>query len=129
MQSHEEADPHFGYMVKFLDPTSGERLATIPVGERPYGIAFAEGRAFVTNQYENTVSVIDLESLTHEAKIDVGEYPEGIDTTADGSRIVLANWFDNTVSVIDPKGLSVLFETDTCDGPRAFGTFLLGGED
>ncbi|MEL7514209.1 MAG: beta-propeller fold lactonase family protein [Pseudomonadota bacterium] len=115
--------------VTVIDPTSGEMLATIPVGERPYGVAFAGGRAFVTNQYENTVSVIDLTTLTHETKIDVGEYPEGIDTTPDGSRIVLANWFDNTVSVIDPKSLSVLFEVDTCDGPRAFGTFLLGGKE
>lgn len=115
--------------VTVLDPVSGEALATIPVGERPYGVAFAEGRAFVTNQYENTVSVIDLGTLTHETKIDVGEYPEGIDTTADGRQIVLANWFDNSISVIDPKALTVLFEADTCDGPRAFGTFLLGGEE
>lgn len=115
--------------VTVIDPASGTTLATIPVGERPYGVAFAHGRAFVTNQYENTVSVIDLTSLTHEAKIEVGEYPEGIDTTSDGARVVLANWFDNSISVIDPKGLNVLFETDTCDGPRAFGTFLLRGEE
>jgi len=106
--------------ITILDPASGETIATIPVGERPYGVAFAHGRGFVTNQYDNTISVIDM---------DVGEYPEGIDTTPDGNRIVLANWFDNSITVIDPKTLSVLFEVDTCDGPRAFGTFLLGGGD
>ncbi|MGB0905028.1 MAG: YncE family protein, partial [Mangrovicoccus sp.] len=50
--------------VTILDPQQGEILATLPVGERPYGVAFAKGQAFVTNQYENTVSVIDLDSLT-----------------------------------------------------------------
>ena len=114
--------------VTVMDPVSGETLATVPVGQRPYAVAFAAGRAFVTDQYDNTVSVIDLETLTRETKIVVGEYPEGIDTAPNGKHVVLANWFDNTISVIDAITLSVLFEIDTCDGPRAFGTFLLGGE-
>ncbi len=111
-----------------MDAEAAELVATIPVGERPYGVAFARSRAFVTNQYDNTLSVIDLQTLTHEARIDVGEYPEGIDTTSDSNRVVVANWFDNTVSIVDAKTLSVLSEIETCDGPRAFGAFLLGGE-
>ena len=98
------------------------------IRDSPYGVAFAAGRAFVTNQYENTVSVIAQQTLAVETTIDVGEYPEGIDTTADGQSIVLANWFDNTVTIIDANTLSVLKTIDTCDGPRAFGTFLHEGE-
>ncbi|MFA3916377.1 YVTN family beta-propeller repeat protein [Ruegeria hyattellae] len=113
--------------VSVLDVATGKTRATIPVGERPYGVGFAAGRAFVTDQYANTVSVIDLETLTREATIGVGEYPEGIDVTLDGQSVVVANWFDNSVSVIDPNGLSVLNTINTCDGPRAFGRFLLGG--
>ncbi|WP_425102325.1 beta-propeller fold lactonase family protein [Tropicibacter sp. S64] len=104
----------------------GDDKTTVPVGERPYGIAFAHGRAFVTNQYANTVSVIDLTTLTPLKTIDVGEYPEGIDTTSDGN-IAVANWFDNTLSVIDAETLEVIAVHDTGDGPRAFGTFLWGG--
>ncbi|WP_323772466.1 YncE family protein [Antarctobacter sp.] len=115
--------------VSVVDAAAGSVTATVPVGERPYGVAFAAGRAFVTNQYENTVSVIDMGALTEVTRIEVGEYPEGIDVTADGSRIVVANWFDNTASVIDAKALTVLKDLDTCDGPRAFGVFLLGGEE
>ncbi|MDP5217037.1 YncE family protein [Ruegeria sp. 2205SS24-7] len=113
--------------VSVLDVATGKTRATIPVGERPYGVAFAGARAFVTDQYANTVSVIDLETLTRETTIDVGEYPEGIDVTPDGQSVVVANWFDNTVSVIDPNGLTVLNTIETCDGPRAFGRFVLGG--
>lgn len=112
--------------VTVLDPETGRMLATVPVGERPYGVAFAQGRAFVTNQYENTVSVIDLADFSHEAKISAGDYPEGIDATPSSSAIVVANWFDNTVTVIDANTLDVLHDIETCDGPRAFGLFVLG---
>lgn len=113
--------------LSIVDAALGRITATVPVGDRPYGVAFASGRAFVTNQYEDTVSVIALDGLTDEGKIDVGEYPEGIDATADGSAVAVANWFDNTITVIDAHSLSVLRQADTCDGPRAFGRFLLGG--
>ncbi|MEO1345709.1 MAG: beta-propeller fold lactonase family protein [Pseudomonadota bacterium] len=110
-----------------VDPDIGRAVATVPVGQRPYGVSFAKGRAFVTNQYENTVSVIDTNSLQHVQTIDVGEYPEGVDTVADGTKVVLANWFDNTISIIDANTLSVIETLPTCDGPRAFGRFLVKG--
>ncbi|WP_372833434.1 YVTN family beta-propeller repeat protein [Puniceibacterium confluentis] len=110
--------------VTVIDPQSGETLATVPVGERPYGVAFARGRAFVTNQYADTVSVIDLAGLAVIETLDVGEYPEGIDTTSDGTTVVVANWFSNTVSLIDAATMTVVGEIETADGPRAFGTFI-----
>ena len=113
--------------VTVIDPASGEVLATVPVGERPYGVAFAAGRAFVTNQYENTLSVIALADLSPVATLDTGEYPEGIAATHDG-RIAVANWFDNTLSVIDAASLETLALLETADGPRAFGAFLFGGD-
>lgn len=113
--------------VSVIDPAAGAVLATVPVGERPYGVAFAAGRAFVTNQYADSVSVIALDTLAPVATIDVGEYPEGIDATGDG-RLAVANWFDNTLSVIDAGTLKVVATVETADGPRAFGDFILKGE-
>lgn len=110
--------------VTVLDAHSGETLATLPVGARPYGIAFAMGRAFVTNQYADTVSVIDLTTLAPAGLINVGEYPEGIDVTGDDATLVVANWFSNNVSLIDAQSLKVIAEIETGDGPRAFGTFI-----
>jgi len=90
-------------------------------------VAFAAGRAFVTNQYDNTLSVIALADLSPVATLETGEYPEGISATADG-RIAVANWFDNTLSVIDAASLETLAVLDTADGPRAFGAFLFDGD-
>ena len=101
----------------------GVVTATVPVGERPYGIAFSGGRAWVSNQYADTVSVVDLATLQPVGSVAVGEYPEGIWAASDG-RVVVANWFSNTVSLIDPATTTVVAEIETGDGPRAFGRFI-----
>ncbi|WP_250956122.1 beta-propeller fold lactonase family protein [Rhizobium sp. CG5] len=110
--------------VTAVDPVNGQVLGHVATRERPYAVAFAGGRGFVTNQYDDSVSVFEAQSLAAIATIDTGEYPEGIDTTADGRRIVVANWFSNSVMVIDPVSLEIVGEISTGDGPRAFGRFL-----
>lgn len=60
--------------------------------------------------------------------LDSGEYPEGIDTTSNGKEVVVANWFDNTLTIYDAKSLSMVQQLDVCDGPRAFGKFILRNE-
>lgn len=107
-----------------VDPATAKILATIPTGARPYGVAFAGGKGFVSNQYADTVTVFDLATLTPSDLIDVGEYPEGIGATTDGSVIVVANWFSNSVSLIDSTSHEIIGEIATGDGPRAFGTFI-----
>ena len=96
----------------------------VAVGMRPYAVALAQGRGFVTDQYGGTVSVFDLATLKSVKRITVGDYPEGIAATADGRRIIVANWESNTVSVIDAVALKVVGEGKVGDGPRAFGAFL-----
>lgn len=110
--------------VTAVDPISGLVLGHAATRERPYAVAFAGGRGFVTNQYDDSVSVFDAVTFAAIATIDTGEYPEGIDTTADGRQIVVANWFSNSITVIDPLTLEVVGEIATGDGPRAFGHFL-----
>ncbi len=68
--------------------------------------------------------MFDLATLQPVKRITVGDYPEGIEATADGKRIVVANWESNTLSVIDAAELKVVGEVKVGDGPRAFGTFL-----
>lgn len=110
--------------VTAVDPVGGRVLGHAATRERPYAVAFAGGRGFVTNQYDDSVSVFDAQSLAAVAVIDTGEYPEGIGTSADGRQIVVANWFSNSLTVIDPVSLEVIGEIATGDGPRAFGRFL-----
>lgn len=109
--------------VTVIDPLKGTVRASIAVGERPYGVSFAAGNAYVTDQYADTISVVSLNGFVFRGTIDVGEYPEGIDVTADGGIVVSTNWFSNTVSLIDPTTNKVIGEIETGDGPRAFGRF------
>ncbi|MCZ4088932.1 YVTN family beta-propeller repeat protein [Sinorhizobium psoraleae] len=110
--------------VTAVDPLSGRVLGHAATRERPYAVTFASGRGFVTNQYDDSVSVFDAQSLAAVTVIDTGEYPEGIDTTTDGRQVVVANWFSNSLTVIDAESLEIIGEIATGDGPRAFGRFL-----
>ena len=87
-------------------------------------MALAQGKGFVTDQYSGTVSVFDLATLKPLARIEVGDYPEGIETSRDGRAVYVANWESNTLSVIDAATLRVTATLATGDGPRAFGSFL-----
>lgn len=65
-------------VLKGLD--SDETLAEIPTGDGAHAIVFsADGtRAYVSNQFADTVSVIDVESRTVLTEIAVGKKPNGL---------------------------------------------------
>ena len=107
-----------------IDIAEAREVARVKVGLRPYAVALAQGRGFVTDQYGGTVSVFDLATLAPIARITVGDYPEGIAATADGQRVIVANWESNTLSIIDATELKVKAEVKVGNGPRAFGAFL-----
>ena len=74
---------------------------------RPYAVALAKGRGFSTDQYGGTVSVFDLATLQPVTRISVGDYPEGIETSADGNSVYVVNWFSNEVWAINTEMLAV----------------------
>lgn len=110
--------------VSVVDLPAGRETARVKVGSRPYAIALAGGKAFVTDQYASTVSVFDTADLTPLATIPVGEYPEGIAVSPDGTRVLVACWFDNTLVAINKETLGVVGEAAVGDGPRAFDAFI-----
>ena len=99
-------------------------IGTAPVGKRPYVIALANGRGFSSDQYGGTVSAFDLDTLKPLGRVSVGEYPEGLEASADRRTIYVVNWFSNDVYAIDAQTLKVTGEMQVGDGPRAFGLFL-----
>jgi len=107
-----------------IDIAEGREIGRVKVGMRPYAVALTQGRGFVTDQYGGTVSVFDVATLKPVKRINVGDYPEGINATADGKRVIVACWESNTLVVIDAAELKVIGEVKTGDGPRAFGAFL-----
>jgi YVTN family beta-propeller protein len=96
----------------------------VPVGKRPYVIALANVKGFVTDQYEGKVAVFDLKTLQPIARVTVGDYPDGIQASFDGTAIYAVNWESNEVSVIDTTSLTVTATIPVGDSPRSFGTFL-----
>ena len=107
-----------------IDIASAREIGRVHVGLRPYAVALAQGRGFVTDQYDGTVSVFNLATLQPLKRIKVGDYPEGIEATADGRHVVVANWESNTVNLIDAVEMKVVGEIKVGDGPRAFGAVL-----
>jgi YVTN family beta-propeller protein len=62
--------------------------------------AAANPSAYVTNQGNNTVSVISTNNNAVVATIPVGAFPTGVAITPDGTHAYVTNFKDSTVSVI-----------------------------
>jgi YVTN family beta-propeller protein len=89
---------------------------SIPVGKRPTGIAFTPDkagvpkRAYVTNYFDGTVTVIEpwvLDAVTtptvvRTLKVEKG--PSGVVVNAAGTRAYVANSISNSISVISIEG-------------------------
>jgi uncharacterized protein (TIGR03437 family) len=94
-------------------------------------VACAQARAYVANNGDNTVSVIDTSSNTVVATIHVGSGPEGVALTPDGTRLYVAN-DGGAVWVIDTSNNTVVAKVTvggdpyavaiTPDGPRVYVT-------
>ena len=67
------------------------------LAQQAAAVALAKGRGFSTDQYGGTVSVFELSTLQPVKRISVGDYPEGIETSADGNNVYVVNWFSNEV--------------------------------
>ncbi len=96
----------------------------MPTGLRPYVVAVNKTQGFVTDEYAGTVTVFDLATFKPVAKINVGDYPEGINFSPDGTQFYVANWFSDDVWAIDTATLKVIAKMSVADGPRSFGTFI-----
>jgi YVTN family beta-propeller protein len=79
----------------------------------------ADGKAYVTNVFSNSVSVIDTATGTVVATIAVGAQPQDVALTSDGTRAYVSNWEDNTVSVIDTATNTVVATVPVGSGPFA----------
>ncbi|NQE46227.1 hypothetical protein C5S31_09430, partial [ANME-1 cluster archaeon GoMg2] len=106
------------YRVPLLQQTIFGRavpVATIPVGNYPYGVAFDGAHIWVTNYNENSVSKIDIVTNAV-AAVPVGTNPRGV--AFDGEHIWVINSGDNSVSKIDIVTNAVVETVSVGDNPR-----------
>jgi YVTN family beta-propeller protein len=103
-----------------------KEIRRIKVRDFPYGVAVTKdgARAFVTNQHDDSVSVLD--GLTYEtlATLKVGDYPEGVLISPDQRHVLVACWMDDVLVRIDIATLKADAKLDVGAGPRAFGQFI-----
>jgi YVTN family beta-propeller protein len=89
-------------------PTLPYVLAKIrlPAGSHPHGIELDldHQRAFVANHHANTLSVINLSSLTLSVTIPLAgaDGPNGVAYSADLDRVYVANRNTNNLGIVDP---------------------------
>ena len=89
--------------VSVIDLATDTVVATVPVGQRPRGVAVTPDgtRVYVSNEESGTVSVIDTFTNAVVATVPVGQGPIGLRVTPDGTQVWVANSRSGDVSVID----------------------------
>jgi YVTN family beta-propeller protein len=97
---------------------------TVAVGKAPYGAALADGGRllYVTNQHDDTVTVLDAQTLALVRTLQGFAYPEGV--AAHAGEVYVVNWMDDKVSVLDAATGKALAHIDTGKNSRGFGAFI-----
>ncbi len=126
--------------ISLIDATEREKIAEIPVGVDPRGVALlpGESRALVVNQGADALSMVDLTARQTVATIPVGDRPVGVAVSPDGRLVAVAELGDDTVRLLDAMDLSTraVVPVDdrphglafTPDGRRLLVTHLLSGQ-
>jgi len=127
--------PGTGCVYKWVNDTPGIGLAASGSGNIPSFIAINKGTTpitatitatpvqtgfvYITNENDDTVSVIDTATHALVATIPVGSKPIGVAVSPDGGRVYVANSHSNTISVISTITNTV--EATITNIPSAYG--------
>ena len=87
--------------ITLHDATSGAQLASLAVGGLPWGVAAAQGRAYVANFGDGTVSIIDLPGRRVLKTVPAGSYPVAAVAETDGVYVVHLN---GNITHLDSQG-------------------------
>jgi len=77
----------------------------------------AQSAAYVANLGSDTVSIVDVATQSVVATVAVGNDPDGVAATPDGTRVYVSNFLSDNVSVIDSGTNSVTTTIDVGTGP------------
>src|SRR2546425_10733047 len=87
------------------DSGGGTVIATIPVGDYPFGVAYDSGNGYVyvANYNSNNVSIIS--GTTVVATIPVGGGPSGIAYDSGNGYVYVANALSDNVSAVERRAV------------------------
>ena len=118
--------------ITLIDKSNLKIIKNIKVGKWPYSVVHnkKKNHLYVTNQRDDSISIIDMNKKINISSLDeVCEYPEGIDISYTENLIIVACWFEDNIILINLSNLEIVERIKTSGGPRAFGDFILGGEN
>lgn len=104
--------------VSVLDARGTDVIATLAVGDGPYDIAIAGGYAFVSNEREGSISVVNLADLSVTTPFThLPAYPREIAASPDGTSVYCAHWSasQRTLSKIDVPAMTLSLLNDNLD--------------
>ncbi len=106
------------------DDDDNRVVATVSVGISPWGVAVNQDGSYVyvSNNGDNTVSVIRTSDRTLTATVTVGSEPMGISGPENGTIIYVLNYGDDTISVIYTGNGNVVGTLDAVSGAGVTGT-------
>jgi len=89
--------------LTLIDLPSHDIRAEIIVGRDPRNVVFSMdgSRAFVTNRWDDSLSVIDISSLSVERTVKLCDEPAGILALIDG-RVIVSCYGSGEVAIVDP---------------------------
>ena len=76
--------------------------------------------AYVSNEKDNSLSLIDLQSLEVVDTIDVGQRPRGITFSKDYSKLYICASDDDTVQIMDTATHQIIGELPSGEDPEQF---------
>ena len=88
-------------------------VATLTAPARAY-------TAYVTNERDNTVSVVDLDKMKTVRTIPVGQRPRGIAITPDGKELLVCASDDDAIQTIDTQALAITGTLPSGPDPETF---------
>ncbi|MGV0794581.1 YVTN family beta-propeller repeat protein [Mycolicibacterium sp. XJ1819] len=104
--------------VVAIDAETYEVRATAQTGHHPAHVIEApNGKVYVANSDDGTVSVFERQSLQPLGQIELGGMPHGLRAAADGSVIVVANHMSGALDVIDSQTDQLQFSVPVGAGP------------
>ena len=83
------------------------------------GSAFADV-AYVSNEADNTISIVDLAQMKTVGTIPVGQRPRGIAVTKDGKHILVCVGDDNTIQIVDAATHDIVGTLPSGPDPETF---------
>ncbi|MCU0408719.1 MAG: beta-propeller fold lactonase family protein, partial [Bacteroidales bacterium] len=92
-----------GNALLVAEEESGEIISKIKVGSKPHSVILDRKNefAYVSNQWSDNVSVIDLSTLSVCDTLSCGNGPAGLALSASGSFLYVVNSYSSDLSVID----------------------------